>query len=118
SLALLVGVFLVSTSAEARRGGGGRRSSKSSSSYYKAAATAGAVTTGAAIAASSAKHKKSQGYRATARLNVRAEPSNDAIILGKIAKGTRIAIESSTYPNFYQINYKNQRGFVSKHYVK
>ncbi|MGL6177584.1 MAG: SH3 domain-containing protein [Vibrionaceae bacterium] len=118
SLALFLGFLLIATDAEARRGGGGGRRSSKGSSYYKAAAVTGTVAAGTAVAVAASSTKTSQGSHATARLNVRAEPTSDAKILGKIEKGAPITIESSAYANFYQITYKNQRGFVSKRYVK
>lgn len=50
-------------------------------------------------------------------LNVRKEPSTSGTILGKISKGTAITIYSKKN-NWLEINYKNQKGWVSADYVQ
>lgn len=62
-------------------------------------------------------------YHATASitaqngLNVRSGPDKSYNVLGQLAPGTQITITGKTDNGWYQIDYNNQKGFVSSKYV-
>ncbi|MDF2534919.1 MAG: D-alanyl-D-alanine carboxypeptidase, partial [Bacillales bacterium] len=59
-----------------------------------------------------------QTYATTDNLNVRTGPSTKYAILGVIPKGERIDVKSATGTGWYQILYKEKKGYVSSQYVK
>lgn len=62
-------------------------------------------------------------YHATASitaengLNVRSGPDKSYDTLGQLAHGTQITITGKTDNGWYQIDYNNQKGFISSKYV-
>jgi zinc D-Ala-D-Ala carboxypeptidase len=59
-----------------------------------------------------------QTYATTDNLNVRTGPSTKYTILGVIPKGERIDVKSATGTGWYQILYKEKKGYVSSQYIK
>ena len=55
------------------------------------------------------------GY-ATANVNVRSKPSNDAEILGTLSKGTQVEI-IGTSGNWYEISFSGKSGYVYNKYI-
>lgn len=55
------------------------------------------------------------GY-ATANVNVRSKPSNDAEILGTMSKGTQVEI-IGTSGNWYEISFSGKSGYVYNKYI-
>lgn len=59
-----------------------------------------------------------QSYATTDNLNVRTGPSTKYTILGVVKKGERLDVKSATGTGWYQILYKEKKGYVSGKYVK
>ena len=115
--ALLLGLTPLDVEARRGRKRGGRSTSRRK--RYTSSFRSSYTPTNNSYSASNNKTRTaSKSYVVTASvLNVRKAASADAEVLGKVARGMKLRVLSSSNPLFYQIAFDSQVGYVSKQYV-